>query len=40
VTIAANFDYCDIIAIGENTIAIVLLLVVDYCNTIAIVLGK
>jgi len=34
VTIAANFDYCDSIAIGENTIAIVLLLGVYYCNSI------
>jgi len=34
VTIAANLDYCDSIAIGENTIAIVLLLVVYYCNSI------
>jgi len=39
VTIAENFDYCNSIAIAKNTIAIVLLLVVYYCNTIAIVLG-
>jgi len=41
VTIAANFDYCDSIAIGENTTAIVLHLYYWRSATcIAILLGK